>query len=363
MLRLVAAVALVITAMGVSPVADTRPVAHQSPSFDDPSLLEDEEFGRKTFSVHVYENGSARWTHLYRRDLPSGDEREQFLAFAEQFNNAPNNELKRQFTTNARELTQTNSNLTGRTMNATEFQYDAHLGRLNNSGVVELSFVWTNFTQQQGNEHTVSDVFDSGLFLGQDQRFELTWSENLTVKSVTPKPDERSTDTITYTGTSGGRVFYDKRPKIVFVRAGTQGQYVKGTTNDGLPWELIGGAVGFLLLAAVIAVRRTDLLQRRHTESEGEKAPPARHESESSITDADLMTDEDRVVALLKENGGRMKQVQIVEATNWSKSKVSMLLSDMDEDDKISKLRVGRENIISLAGNEPDAVRSPFEDS
>ncbi len=363
MLRLVAAVALVITAMGVSPVADTRPVAHQSPSFDDPSLLEDEEFGRKAFSVHVYENGSARWTHLYRRDLPAGNERRQFLAFAEQFNNAPNNELKQQFTTNAQDLTRSNSNLTGRSMNATEFQYDAHLGRLNNSGVVELSFVWTNFTNQQGNEHTVSDVFDSGLFLGQDQRFELTWSENLTVSSVTPKPDERSTDTITFTGTSGGRVFYDKRPKIVFVRAGTENQYVKGSANDGLPWKLIVGGVGLLLLGAAFVVRRTGLLQGRQPNTDREPSPATHHESRPSISDADLMTDEDRVVALLKENGGRMKQVQIVEATNWSKSKVSMVLSDMDEDDIISKLRVGRENIISLAGNEPDAVRSPFEES
>ncbi len=50
-----------------------------------------------------------------------------------------------------------------------------------------------------------------------------------------------------------------------------------------------------------------------------------------------------------------MKQVDIVDGTDWSKSKVSMLLSDM-EDDGESRARVGRENIISLAGQEPDAA-------
>jgi len=75
-----------------------------------------------------------------------------------------------------------------------------------------------------------------------------------------------------------------------------------------------------------------------------------------------LLSDEDRVVDLLEENGGRMKQVQIVDQTDWSKSKVSMLLSDMEEDGQISKLRVGRENIISLAGEEPDAAGSPFDE-
>jgi uncharacterized membrane protein len=57
-----------------------------------------------------------------------------------------------------------------------------------------------------------------------------------------------------------------------------------------------------------------------------------------------------------------MKQVEIVERTDWSKSKVSMLLSDIEEDGEITKLRVGRENIVSLSGEEPDAASSPFED-
>lgn len=79
-------------------------------------------------------------------------------------------------------------------------------------------------------------------------------------------------------------------------------------------------------------------------------------------TQKELLSDEDHVLQLLEEHGGRMKQVHIVEQTDWSKSKVSMLLSDMEEDGEISKLRVGRENIISLAGQEPEAAGSPFDD-
>ena len=77
---------------------------------------------------------------------------------------------------------------------------------------------------------------------------------------------------------------------------------------------------------------------------------------------AALLSDEDRVRQLLEDNGGRMKQTQIVDATEWSKSKVSMLLSEMEDDDEITKIRIGRENIISLPGAEPEAARSPFED-
>ncbi|MFC6725189.1 helix-turn-helix transcriptional regulator, partial [Halobium palmae] len=79
------------------------------------------------------------------------------------------------------------------------------------------------------------------------------------------------------------------------------------------------------------------------------------------VTDDELLSDEDRVVSLLRDRGGRMKQVNIVDETGWSKSKVSMLLSEMEEDGRISKLRVGRENVISLKGHEPDAAGSPFD--
>ncbi|WP_459194283.1 helix-turn-helix transcriptional regulator [Halosimplex sp. J119] len=73
-------------------------------------------------------------------------------------------------------------------------------------------------------------------------------------------------------------------------------------------------------------------------------------------------TDQELIVDILESNEGRMKQAMIVDETGWSKSKVSMLLSEMEDDGDISKLRVGRENIISLSGNEPEAAGSPFDE-
>jgi len=64
--------------------------------------------------------------------------------------------------------------------------------------------------------------------------------------------------------------------------------------------------------------------------------------------DPELLSDEERVERLLRENGGRMKQATIVTETGWSNAKVSQLLSAMDEDDRVDKLRIGRENLISL---------------
>jgi uncharacterized membrane protein len=43
-----------------------------------------------------------------------------------------------------------------------------------------------------------------------------------------------------------------------------------------------------------------------------------------------------------------MKQAAIVDETGWSDAKVSQLLSSMADDGRVEKLRLGRENLISL---------------
>ncbi|WP_245180654.1 helix-turn-helix transcriptional regulator [Haloarcula amylovorans] len=60
------------------------------------------------------------------------------------------------------------------------------------------------------------------------------------------------------------------------------------------------------------------------------------------------LTDADRVEQLLAENDGYMKQSEIVDQTEWSKAKVSRLLSRMADRDIIRKDKDGRENIIVL---------------
>ena len=82
----------------------------------------------------------------------------------------------------------------------------------------------------------------------------------------------------------------------------------------------------------------------------------------SETSPDDILTDVGRVLNLLSENRGRMKQVDIVEETGWSKSKVSRLLSRMEERGDINRLRVGRGNIVYLEGAKPSGARSPREE-
>ena len=74
-----------------------------------------------------------------------------------------------------------------------------------------------------------------------------------------------------------------------------------------------------------------------------------------------MLTDEDRIRELLTQYGGRMKQTDVTEETDWSKSTVSRKLSKMEEKGLITRVQVGRGNLVFLSGYEPESTKSPFE--
>jgi hypothetical protein len=74
-----------------------------------------------------------------------------------------------------------------------------------------------------------------------------------------------------------------------------------------------------------------------------------------------MLTDEDRIRELLTQYGGRMKQADVTEETDWSKSTVSRKLSKMEEKSLITRVQVGRGNLVFLSGYEPETAKSPFE--
>ncbi len=97
-----------------------------------------------------------------------------------------------------------------------------------------------------------------------------------------------------------------------------------------------------------------------HTNGRGPGAAPAATATDAANQDV-LLTDEDRVLQILEENGGRVGQSTFTQETDWSKSKVSRLLSKMEDNDQVCKINVGRENIITLPGHEPESSKSPHE--
>ncbi|WP_227379270.1 helix-turn-helix transcriptional regulator [Haladaptatus halobius] len=80
-----------------------------------------------------------------------------------------------------------------------------------------------------------------------------------------------------------------------------------------------------------------------------------------NLADEEMLTDEERIRSLLIQYGGRMKQADITAETSWSKSTVSRKLTKMEENEEITRVQVGRGNLVFLNGSEPEAYKSPFE--
>ncbi|WP_255150012.1 helix-turn-helix transcriptional regulator [Halorarius halobius] len=368
-----ASAALVIALLVVSVTSAAAPAAGDDPRA---SLTTQGEFDEVEFHITVYENASARWTFQYRRTLANESERQQFEAFADRFN-GNETELYRDFVSRAEQLTARGTNVTGREMEARGFSkraYTTGTGVEDNLGVVRMSFRWTAFAASDGDSLVVGDVFQDGLYIGPDQKFVVEEGPNLRITSAQPDPSSTSSDAVTW---EGERSFNDERPRVTFGPADA----TTGTTADSpsvTDSSTPGAGNGpdgllpvFALLAlvalgggAAYAYRSGALGGGTATTDTGDDGGggAAASNPEPAISDEELLSDEDRVMRMLEERGGRMKQVNIVEETGWSKSKVSMLLSDMEDEGEISKLRVGRENIVSIAGQEPDAAGSPFED-
>lgn len=295
--------------------------------------------------VALEPNGDAQWTVSARFVLEDENETAAFRRLADEYVTGETDVLTADPYQEAAALA---SEETGREMTVRDVGRAA--SESNGTGELRLSFTWTNFTRvSDGRERLVlGDVFatPSGTWLPRlaaDQVLVIEFPAGYVVESISHPLDNRSIRV------TGPVTFEPGEPSATLERG--SGGVTSPTTPGqgfGVPSTLTAGAALAVLL--VVAY----LLYRRR-QDEGEAAPegPAAAEAGEPASE-ELLSDEERVLRLLRAEGGRMKQVDIVEETDWSNAKVSQLLSSMAEEDQIEKLRIGRENLISLPDDGED---------
>lgn len=231
-------------------------------------------------------------------------------------------------------------------------------------GWLELSFTWTNFARLSGDRMELGDVFhtDNGTWfpgLSENQELVIEFPREYAVRSSSRPLENGSYHVV------GPATFTPGNPSAILERTGPGGTTTRPSTTPppgGMEVTSLLGVGTVLVFLVVIGY----LVVRRGRESP--EVPPPVESAEGSSTDQEptpsvgggstetLLSDEERVMRLLRENGGRMKQVDIVEETDWSNAKVSQLLSEMADQGAVDKLRIGRENLISLPGERPDEL-------
>jgi len=159
------------------------------------------------------------------------------------------------------------------------------------------------------------------------------------------RDSERDQPTSTGPGTTDGETGTSQRSGTESTVAVPQGP----ETGDGSTDDIVAGD------GQTDAERVTDGAGERRAAAGSDARP-----SDYGVTASDTrsQSDEERVLTLVKDSGGRMRQARIVASTDWSESKVSTLLSEMHDAGSVTKLRLGRENLICLDGEEPELVGS-----
>ncbi len=338
------AAAAAVSTDGTATSTAAQPIA-QTTGAGGPLAAEGVTEPTTTFEVALQPDRSADWTVTVTYDLQTDDQQAAFdeLATAYQDGTAtvgPTASLYENLAAQA-------DAATGREMEIEDQSYDAV--RRGTTGRLELSFTWTAFLAAEEERLVFNDVLStpSGTWLS-------TLGENQVLRITTPRG---------YAITSASEPFADNTVEIEGPRRFDSDDHIRIIFEESV---FGAGALRFVGVAVILAamIIGVALLLNRSDRAVRERVLPGNGDDAAAPTatteepvdtdppeeDLSLLADDERVERLLERNGGRMRQAAIVEETNWSDAKVSQLLSSMADADRVSKLRIGRENLITLPG-------------
>ena len=303
-------------------------------------------------TVSLAEDGSAEWELAFRSVLETDDEEAAFESLQSDIADDPA-AYTDPFAERIRRTVATAENTTNREMAADSFSVDTETQSLGREyGIVTYRFTWENFATTTDDELRAGDAID-GFFLDDQTRLRIGWPDDYTADSVSPAADERPDNAAVWDGDSTD--FVTGEPRIVVAAGGS-----------GLTPGMLIGIIIVILLAGVggwFYQRRdsgdqppataggtntdptTDAdTDARHTETDTATATAATTDDEP---DPELLSNEEQVLRLLDQHGGRMKQKQVIEELGWTDAKTSKVVSGLREDGQIDSFRIGRENVLT----------------
>ena len=319
------------TAVGVSPesaVAGGHDAVTASGSFTELAAVE--EFDDVQLHVRIAPDRSATWSVTYRYRLADNETERAFERTRQNVTNPPGVFIERMRNAAQRAAMRTGREMTVQNGSVSAFRSVPH-GRF---GVVEYRFTWTGFAAVGDDGDVVVGDTLSGYPLAGNESLIFSWDDQFQVDDVAPEPNATAESTVRW---DGPHDFVVEHPTLVLTTGA--GQSVLS------PLTMVVG--GLLTVAAVVVLVYglgtggivAAITARGDGETEEEEGPPA-----------ELLSDEERVLRLVEENGGRMKQQEVKDSLDWSRTKTSNVVNDLQEADKLEVYRLGRENTLALPG-------------
>ena len=283
-----------------------------------------------TYTITLHEDGSALWTVEYRTPLLTDGDMADFQNYSRDLDAVYLPQLEDLMQRSAAQA----ASGTGRQMAVDNFSGTAVVqtsptGRF---GVVTYSFTWTKFAVS-GGSLSAGDAFAGGMYLAKESTLIVMYPHGDTVAVAEPAPDQHPADGLIWYGL---RSFGAGEPQVVLERP----------AFPFLP-ALLGLVVIIIAVACLMAYRK----RKQQPGREGglpDDLPEDPGNAVPGLSEADLLSLEERIVKLLRANGGEQFQSEIVRVLGMPKSTVSSTLNDLHQRGMIQKIRKGRENLIRL---------------
>ncbi|SEH50750.1 hypothetical protein SAMN05192561_103270 [Halopenitus malekzadehii] len=347
---------------------------------------------RVAIRIDVAESGTASWELEYRVRLDTDDREAAFENLSADLA-ANESAYTDRFETRMAATAAAAENATDRSMSIGDVTVETDRRELPESyGVLRYSFEWNGFASVSEDRIVVGDAI-AGLFLDSGHRLTIAWPDGYEADVTRPTPDQADATSATWIGPIE---FAADEPRVVMVPS----------SSVGIGGLAVGAALVLLLvLLAGIVYRRRDRLaglfpagrsgddtandthddttddvasDTHDDTTDDDAADVAATESgttsaaegasgSTDVDDADdadgataddpseeLLSNEERVLKRLRENGGRMKQQDLVSALGWSDARTSQVVSGLREEGSLESFRLGRENVLRLP--EADAL-------
>lgn len=327
------AVALGLSGVTADETADT-PEALLQVDLDEDSI---------EMEATVGADGDADWRVIYRFDLDSDEEVQAFEALqadVEENQSAylgPFEDRIERTAENAAAATEREMTVQGFGVSTDRTaQPDTEFG------AVVFAFEWAGFAAVDDGTVEAGDALDS-LFLDEGSSLTLRWEETLGLDEVSPQAETATDQRLTW---RGPRDFDPGEPRALLV----------SEDSSGIDAMLL---MPILLVALVVALGGVAAyVMRREPQTTAPEGDTTAEETDSQEPPSELLSNEERVLALVEDNGGRIKQQEVAEHLDWSAAMTSQVVGDLREEGEIETFRIGRENVLTL----PDVDIVPDQD-
>ncbi|WP_276255160.1 helix-turn-helix transcriptional regulator [Halomontanus rarus] len=334
------------------------------------TLQEDDELtlsGYHEISVEIdlHGNGSATWTVEYRYRLDDGNDTVDWESLQADVENRPDAYLE-SFEADREQTLAVAENETDRNMTMENFVVETDESSDPQYGKVRFTFDWGSFSHVEVNRIEAGDALE-GFVMDERTQLVITWPDGYNNVSVEPEPDDTGETAVFWFGDET-REFVDGEPRIELIQTGGEPIESPEDTREDVPLSWLAGLGIALLVVVALALGWWWATHRNGGEdpSEHPAGPATNAEPQVDVDEPneptgpplELLSNEERVMRLLEEHGGRIKQQQVVTELDWTEAKTSQVVSGLREEDQIEVFRIGRENVLSLPD---DAGRSDID--